>query len=114
MDFRKMGEKTRFRFINARCIGRWCFVPGMYQHRSPVAGGGSRNTGSPDTPCCLTCAYRGCPNGPDGEHIEACVECSGAECIYCGGTGVIHYHGLPEYDAKAAKQRKADGWRACR
>jgi hypothetical protein len=29
--------------------------------KTPVSGGGSPNTGSPDTLCCLTNAYRGCP-----------------------------------------------------
>jgi hypothetical protein len=115
MDFRKTGDKTHFRFVDSRCIGRTCWAPGYFQHRSPLSCGGSRNTGSPDTACCMTNAYRGCPEGPDGERTEACFRCSGAdaECVYCGGVGVIRHRGLPEYDAKLAKQRKADGWKAC-
>lgn len=76
MFFKKKGEKTQFRFVNSRCIGRACWAPGNYQHRSPMSGGGSRNTGSPDTPCCMNNAYRGCPEGPDGSRT---VEC------HCGG-----------------------------
>jgi hypothetical protein len=54
-------DKRLYWVLDSRCIGRECLALGFYQHRSPMAGGGSRNTGSPDTPCCLTNAYRGCP-----------------------------------------------------
>lgn len=47
--------------VAPECIGRDCLALGSYQHRAPVSGGGSRSTGSPDTLCCLTNAYRGCP-----------------------------------------------------
>jgi hypothetical protein len=80
-----MGDKTRFRFVNSRCIGRTCWAPGYFQHRSPLSCGGSRNTGSPDTPCCLNNAYRGCPSGPDDD-------------------------GLPIYDAAVAAKRRKEGW----
>jgi hypothetical protein len=63
MDFRKVRDKRRYDFVDAACIGRACWAPGLYQHRSALAGGGSRNTGSPDTPCCLNRAYHGCPIG---------------------------------------------------
>ena len=61
MIFRKTYEKGRFDFHDARCIEAECWAPGMYQHRG-AGGAGSRNTGSPDSPCCLNRAYRGCPN----------------------------------------------------
>jgi hypothetical protein len=60
MDFRKTGEHARYNFSGPRCIEAKCWSPGKYQHRG-AAVGGSRNTGSPDTPCCLERAYRGCP-----------------------------------------------------
>ena len=61
MNFKRKGDKNRYSFLDRFCIGRVCWSPGMYQHRSPLSGGGSRNTGSPDSPCCLNRAYRGCP-----------------------------------------------------
>lgn len=71
MIFRKVREKTRYEFRDRDCLWRPCFVPGMYQHRSPSAGGGSRNTGSPDSPCCLTRAYHGCPaSAKDGVTVN--------------------------------------------
>lgn len=108
-------EKTRYSFIDAGCLGRKCFAPGFYQHRAPLMGGGSRNTGSPDTPCCLNRAYSGCPSGPVGERKERCFRCDGiAEgdvCCVCGGTGEITISGLPVVDMALTRERKAKGWR---
>lgn len=61
-DFRKKGDKTRRRysFSSGECIGAECWAPAMYQHRGATMSG-SRNTGSPDTPCCINRAYHGCP-----------------------------------------------------
>lgn len=61
-DFRRKGEKPRrlYDFSSVECIGAQCWAPGMYQHRGATMSG-SRNTGSPDTPCCLNRAYHGCP-----------------------------------------------------
>lgn len=102
MAFVRMNrERTKFFMVNDRCIGRKCFAPGMFQHRSPLSGGGSRNTGSPDTPCCMNNAYRGCPEGPDGERKEFDKD------LDCDVTVV----GLPVFDAELAKQRKTLGWR---
>jgi hypothetical protein len=64
MDFKRKGDKARYSFKDARCIGRSCWAPGMYQHRGAILSG-SRNTGSPDSPCCMTRAYHGCPDGPE-------------------------------------------------
>ncbi len=99
--FRRKGDKNGYNFLNDRCIGRECWAAGMYQHRSPLSCGGSRNTGSPDSPCCLNRAYRGCPDGPDGERKEFDTDL---------GQEVIHV-GLPEYKPELAKKRKSDGWR---
>lgn len=123
--FRKVGEPTKYHFVNERCIGRRCWAPGRYQHRSPMAIGGSRNTGSPDTPCCLNNAYHGCQPGPDGQINEPCTVCGGtgdfmteagfidpkADCEACRGYGYVIRQGLPEFDKDKAAERKADGWR---
>lgn len=100
MNYRRKGDKNRYHFLDARCIGRVCWAPGMYQHRSPLSCGGSRNTGSPDTPCCLNRAYRGCPPGPDGEHETIDPE-----------HGKCKVQGTPLYQIELSKQRKALGWK---
>ena len=102
---RKVGENMKYSFSDAGCLGRECFAPGMYQHRSPMSGGGSRNTGSPDTPCCLNRAYRGCPSGPVGRQVIAC-DCEGQphkEHIV---------RGLPVVDSRLKSVRKREGWKA--
>jgi hypothetical protein len=121
MMFKRKGDKARYSFIDAKCIGRPCWSPGMYQHRSPLSGGGSRNTGSPDTPCCLNRAYRGCPEGPDGERMETCPNCKGTKllsvggdtfrCDNCLGHESWLVTGLPVYQIELAKERKAQGWK---
>lgn len=80
-QMRKVKTKTKYEVRDAKCIGRKCLVLGMYQHRSMLAGGGSRNTGGV-TACCMTRMFSGCPSG-DAEKID---------------TGL-------------AKERKAEGWR---
>ena len=114
MLIRKTGDITRYSFSDRECLGRQCFAPGMFQHRSPMACGGSRNTGSPDSPCCLTRAYRGCPSGPVGERVEDCFQCRGegdAPCSVCRGAKQITISGLPLVDATLTRQRKAEGWK---
>lgn len=59
-QFRQRYERGRYDFRDARCIEASCWAPGPYQHRGATSAG-SRNMGSPDTLCCLTRAYRGCP-----------------------------------------------------
>ncbi len=105
MLFRRKGEKVKYAFVDADCIGRECWAAGMYQHRSPMSGGGSRNTGSPDSPCCLNRAYHGCPDGPVGQQELPC-ECEGTP--HKSHTLV----GLPIFDPDLARKRKAEGWRA--
>jgi hypothetical protein len=99
MTFRRKGDKTRYSFVDADCIGRTCFQPGMYQHRSPMSCGGSRNTGSPDTPTCMQRAYRGCPEGPCGERVEMEDE------------QVVTHVGLPMPDKELVRKRREDGWK---
>jgi hypothetical protein len=115
MYFKQIGDKTKYSFIDARCIGRACFAPGMFQHRSPLAGGGSMNTSSPDSPTCMTRAYRGCPHGPIGERTVPCDyinhDAVPLTCPTCAGTGQIHLVGLPIYSEELAKERKARGWK---
>lgn len=117
MYFKQTGYKTRYYFIDARCIGRPCFAPGMFQHRSPMSGGGSRNTGSPDSPTCLNRAYRGCPDGPEGEHMELCDHGGGFDadgiCKWCRGKGELKHVGLPVYQIELANDRKKEGWKKC-
>jgi len=99
-NFKKKGDKRKYNFVDHLCIGRKCWSPGMYQHRSPMSCGGSRNTGSPDTPCCMHRAYHGCPEGPVGETTE--VDDEGNQCVHVG---------LPEVETSLVKIRKAEGWR---
>lgn len=57
--------------LDKLCIGRRCFAPGNFQHRAPLMGGGSRNTGG-STPCCMNNAYHGCPRPlPEFEKAKA-------------------------------------------
>lgn len=79
---RMVRTKTKYNVRDAQCIGRECLVLGIYQHRSMLAGGGSRNTGDV-TPCCMTRAYRGCPP------TEAATQ----------------------WDPAMAAKRNAEGWR---
>lgn len=60
MNFRKTHERGRYDFRDVQCIAADCWAPGAYQHRG-AALSGSRNTGSPDTLCCMNRAYHGCP-----------------------------------------------------
>lgn len=59
MIFRQKGDKRKFSFLDADCLGRSCFSPGTYQHRGATVSG-SRNTGD-YSDCCMNRAYRGCP-----------------------------------------------------
>ncbi len=63
-------------------------------------------------------AYRGCPDGPVGEHMEACDLCDAEGkvaahelCPWCGGSKQIKHVGLPVVNADLARERKAAGWR---
>lgn len=90
MEIRKIGDKRKYSFVDHDCLGRKCFAPGMFQHRSMMAGG-------------MTRAYHGCPDGPVGR-----------EGIPCGCPGMPHeFHireGLPEVFEDLLKKRKAEGW----
>lgn len=97
MMFKRKGERGSYLFIDRRCIGRRCWAPGAFQHRAPLAGGGSMNTSSPDTLTCMNRAYRGCPEGPEGR-IE-------------NPDGSITV-GVPVYQIELAKQRREQGWKA--
>src|SRR5271166_3795424 len=103
MSIVRKGSKVRYSFADSECLGRECFAAGMFQHRSPLSCGGSRNTGSPDTPCCLNRAYRGCPDGPVG-----------AQTIHCDCEGSPHEShqvvGLPTSSKELAASRKKEGW----
>jgi hypothetical protein len=103
MKLKRKGDKLRYEFVDAGCLGRECFQPGVYQHRGATLSG-SRNTGEM-TPCCMRRAYHGCPSGPVGEREEEC-DCPGKP----HGTHVIQ--GLPEIMPLLVKERKAVGWRA--
>lgn len=117
MFFKQTGDKTHYSFVDAKCIGCICWAPGHFQHRSPMSGGGSRNTGSQDSPTCLNRAYRGCPEGPEGEYMEKCNypdhEGLGIDCPWCRGKGELKHVGLPIYQIELAKERKEKGWKKC-
>ena len=102
MILRRKGDKNRYEFIDAGCLGRSCFQPGLYQHRGAVLSG-SRNTGS-YSPCCMCRAYHGCPSGPVGEREEEC-DCLGKP------HGTHRISGLPVIDPVLVAQRKKEGWR---
>ena len=99
MIFRRKGDKARYSFVDRFCIGRTCWNPGMFQHRGATMSG-SRNTGSPASPCCMNRAYFGCPEGPMGERHEQSPE-----------YGIVTIVGLPQYDKALAAKRKSEGWR---
>ncbi len=54
-------KKTRYSVKDDQCIGKDCLTLGLYQVRG-ASGSGSRNTGEM-SPCCMTRAYHGCPDG---------------------------------------------------
>jgi hypothetical protein len=85
MIFRKVDDKIKYSFLDARCIGRECWQPGLLQHRS----GGSRNLKA----CCIRRAHHGCPAGPD---LQADVT----------------LQGIPIFDARLAAERRKRGWRS--
>lgn len=80
MTFKRKGDKARYDFCDKNCIGRSCWAPGLFQHRAPLAGGGSTNTSSPPSPCCMNRAYHGCPSP------------------------------LPSRDVALVNERKKEGW----
>src|ERR1700719_2996204 len=97
MKFKRKGDKLRYEFVDAGCIGRECFQPGLYQHRGATLSG-SRNTGA-ESPCCMRRAYHGCPGGPVGSREEPC-DCEGKP-------HVAHMvEGLPEIVQVLVKARK--------
>jgi hypothetical protein len=111
--FKRKGEKTKYSFVDSRCIGRYCWAPGMYRHMS-IQSMGLRNTGSPDSPCCMNRAYHGCPEGPEGATETNCDHrgYDGADnCLICRGKSRIAVCGLPTYNQNMAQQRKTQGWR---
>jgi|HubBroStandDraft_6_1064221.scaffolds.fasta_scaffold00134_9 hypothetical protein len=79
-EFKRKGDKHRYSFRDAKCIGLTCWGPGLYQHRGATLSG-SRNTGSPDSPCCMNRAYHGCPNN------------------------------IPAFSKELSAERKKDGWK---
>lgn len=96
MNFKCKGDSVRYSFIDRRCIGRKCWAPGAFQHRAPLAGGGSMNTTSPPTQTCMNRAYHGCPQGPEGERKNE------------DGSITV---GVPLYQIELAKERRDLGWR---
>lgn len=103
--FKKKGDANKYSFVDKDCLGRKCFHADLYNGR----------------PCCMNRAYRGCPEGPYGEHIESCGDCGGSgslvndgpfsPCSDCAGTGRIIHIGMPIPDSLIAKERKAEGWK---
>ena len=100
---RRKGDKNKYDFANAGCLGRECFQPGLFQVRGATLSG-SRNTGAKRA-CCMRRAYHGCPDGPVGQEI--------VECDCEGKTHENHVKvGLPLIDLELVKKRKAEGWKA--
>lgn len=100
-QFKRVGQKVTYDFVDEKCIGRKCFAPGEFQHRAGAGMGmGSRATGH-YSKCCMNRAYHGCPEGPVGERREFDNDL-GCEVIFVG---------LPEIDPGLIKERKSLGWR---
>jgi hypothetical protein len=99
-SFTRKGDKHKYAFADAKCIGRKCWAPGLYQHRGATLSG-SRNTGSPDSPCCMSRAYHGCPDGPVGREKKFDPDLQQLVTI-CG---------LPEVSPELTAKRKAEGWK---
>ena len=100
MTFRIVGDKARYEFHDERCIGRFCWAPGSFQHRGASgAGMGTHATGH-YSDCCMTRAYRGCPEGPEGEKQEQ-------DSTY----GLVTVSGLPIFDPRVAAEHKKLGWK---
>jgi hypothetical protein len=58
MIYRKKCDKHEYNFLDAECIGRRCFEPGLYRIRDATLAG-SRNTGDYSA-CCLYRVAYGC------------------------------------------------------
>lgn len=99
MAIKRVREKALYSFLDRRCLGRQCFAPGFFQHRAPLPGGGSMNTSSPSTPCCMNRAYHGCPAGPEGQKQEM------------REGHLVTIQGAPEYKTELAKDRQIAGWK---
>jgi hypothetical protein len=56
--FKKKSDKNNYDFSDSNCIGRMCFVPGMFNHYSKSISGANSNTHQ--TPECINRAYHGC------------------------------------------------------
>jgi hypothetical protein len=56
--FKKKGDKNNYDFSDKDCLGRDCFVPGLFNHYSKSISGANSNTHQ--TPECLRRAYHGC------------------------------------------------------
>ena len=118
--FRKIGDKNHYSFLDANCIARSCWSPGLFQHRGATSKG-SRNTGDPDTPCCMHRAYHGCPDGPMGEVSKICERCRGTGkdqngndlkcCSTCAGAGKFIVVGIPLCQPELKQERRNQGWR---
>jgi hypothetical protein len=108
MKLRQKGSKLAYEFLDLGCLGRTCFQPGLFQHRGATLSG-SRNTGAPDTACCMCRAYHGCPDGPVGAEELECDCPVGAD-----GSRPHPCHikvGLPLVDPELVKKRKEEGRR---
>src|SRR5579871_3684099 len=66
---RQTGRPGKYWVLNNKCIGCICFSPGEFATRGAVGAAGTRNTGQ-TTLCCLTNAYRGCPEEVQREHSK--------------------------------------------
>lgn len=100
MTFKKVGDKARYEFHDERCIGRDCWGPGQFQHRGASGMGMGTHATGQYSYCCMTRAYHGCPDGPEGKHEEESP-------IY----GIVTVDGLPVFDPKVTAERKKLGWK---
>lgn len=82
-NFVRKGSKIRYSFSDRECIGRTCWAPGMYQHRSPLSCGGSRNS-----PC-------GCRKEVDEAGNITCYRVPGCKGNFPEGAVVVEMEEKP-------------------
>ena len=77
---RKKGDKNKYDFRDCNCLGRKCFVPGMFNHYNTSISGARSSTNQ--TAECINRAYHGCDlkNNPFDEELALSRKKEGWKC----------------------------------